>query len=117
MLGYPFDEVVKLLDEVADLPTKSQRYSSEAETLTNIVTAEVETWGPRKYHWERLSESTSQNPFQRENENLTHLSNLSLSARTSQTPFIITLRSCSLSACIGTLSSRSTIWGRGRISI
>lgn len=55
MLSHPFDEVVKLLDEVADLPTESQRHSGEAGTLTYIITTEVETWGPRKYQRERLS--------------------------------------------------------------
>ena len=48
MLSHPFDEVVELLDEIADLPTRSQLYPSEKQLGDYIVTAEVETLGPGK---------------------------------------------------------------------
>jgi len=108
VLSHPFDEVVKLLDEIADL-ARSQRYQSNANSAAYIVTAEVETSGPRKGQRERLPDRLFSDPSSHEMTNLTHLSNLSRSARTSQTPFMIELRSCSFSACIGTLSSRSMI--------
>lgn len=48
VLSHPFNEVVKLLDEITDLSTRSQRYPDEERTTTCIVTAEVEALGPRK---------------------------------------------------------------------
>lgn len=55
MLSHPFNKVVKLFDKVANLPTKSERHSDITETITYVITAEVETWGPRKHQRERLS--------------------------------------------------------------
>jgi hypothetical protein len=55
MLSHPFDEMVKLFDKITDLPTKGERHSSKAGTITYIIAAEVKTRGPRKHQRERLS--------------------------------------------------------------
>ena len=63
MLSHPFDEVVKLLDKIADLPTKGQLYSGKKRPGGYIIAAEVETLGPRKGQRERLPGRYFRNPL------------------------------------------------------
>ena len=64
VLSHPFDEVVKLLDEIADLQTRSQL---STRVVTNfmgyIITAEVETLGPRKGQREWLPDRRFSDPL------------------------------------------------------
>jgi hypothetical protein len=55
MLSHPFDEVVKLLDEVPDLQSRFSLTQVRRSTPDHIITAKVETLGPRKDQRERLS--------------------------------------------------------------
>ena len=55
VLSHPFDELVKLLDKIADLQIWSQPSTQVADSSRGyIITAEVETSGPRKGQRERL---------------------------------------------------------------
>lgn len=46
VLSHPLDEVIKFLDEIADLPAEGQCHSGRTWTPTHIIAAEVETRGP-----------------------------------------------------------------------
>jgi len=62
VLSHPFDEVIELFDEIADLPTGSQFCSSEKRLADHIVTAEVEALGPGEGQREWLPNRLFNNP-------------------------------------------------------
>ena len=62
VLSHPFDEVVKLLDEIADLANRVSSLIKERQLDVYIITAEVETPGPRKGQRERLPDQFFSGP-------------------------------------------------------
>ena len=68
VLGHPFDEVVKFLDEVPDLQIKIKPQSNEDTIRSYIITAEVEALGPWKDQGERLSTQRVRTPSCRPEE-------------------------------------------------